>query len=281
MNHITQVCFFFISAYFVTSSQERKGQRLFIKDKCIRLGIPVLISLVVINPFIDNGFINNFTIFIKTGNIDLGVTWFCWTLIVFSIVYSIVVNNKAMVEERIDSPFPAVLIIIVFAFILIPLNNIFLYLQNVGGYNLMGFRSLGNSPAYIAMFCLGIQAYRYQWLDKLTVKHASVGICIWLFAFITMFYLHAINSEYASSSYVLIRGFTAIGMSMCVLYVFKTFFNKNNDWTKWLSRTAFAAYVFQDIALYSVAKIYQPLMTQTPLINFVVVGIPSVIIAFA
>ncbi|EAS65948.1 hypothetical protein VAS14_11564 [Photobacterium angustum S14] len=145
----------------------------------------------------------------------------------------------------------------------------------------MGFRSLGNFPAYIAMFYLGIQAYKYQWLDKLTVKHASVGICMWLFALITMFYLHAINSEYASSSYVLFRGFTAIGMSMCVLYVFKTFFNKNNDWTKWLSRTAFAAYVFQDIALYSVAKIYQPLMTQTPLINFFVVGIPSVIIAFA
>ncbi|KJF83262.1 acyltransferase family protein [Photobacterium angustum] len=273
--------FFFISAYFVTSSLERKGQRLFINDKFIRLGIPVLISLVVINPFIDNGFISNFADFFKTGNIDLGVTWFCWTLIVFSIVYSIVVNNKAMVEKRIDSSFPAVWIIIVFAFILIPLNYIFLYLQNVGGYNLMGFRSLGNFPAYIAMFYLGIQAYKYQWLDKLTVKHASVGICMWLFALITVFYLHAINSEYASSSYVLIRGFTAIGMSMFVLYVFKTFFNNNNYWTKRLSRTAFAAYVFQYIALYSVAKIYQPLMTQTPLINFVVVGIPSVIIAFA
>ena len=131
------------------------------------------------------------------------------------------------------------------------------------------------------MFCLGIQAYKYQWLDKLTVKHASVGICMWLLALINMFYLHAINSEYASSSYVLTRGFTAIGMSMCVLYVFKTYFNKNNDSTKWLSRTAFAAYVFQDIALYSVAKIYQPLRTQTPLINFIFVGISSVIIAFA
>lgn len=57
--------------------------------------------------------------------------------------------------------------------------------------------------------------------------------------------------------------------------------SKKNDWTKWLSRTAFAAYVFQDIALYSVAKIYQPLRTQTPLINFIFVGISSVIIAFA
>ncbi|WP_107247170.1 acyltransferase family protein [Photobacterium sp. GB-72] len=63
MNHITQVCFFFISAYFVTSSQERKGQRLFIKDKFIRLGIPVLISLVFINLFIGNEFITNFVDF--------------------------------------------------------------------------------------------------------------------------------------------------------------------------------------------------------------------------
>lgn len=136
------------------------------------------------------------------------------------------VNNKAMIGRRIDSPFPAVWIIIVFAFVLIPLNCIFLYLKNVGGYNLMGFRSLGNFPAYIVMFCLGTQAYKYQWLDKLTVKHASGGICMWLFALINIFYLHAISSEYASSSYMLIRGFTAIGMSMCVLYVFKTYFKK-------------------------------------------------------
>ncbi|KJG39542.1 hypothetical protein UA32_04175 [Photobacterium angustum] len=273
--------FFFISAYFITSSLERKGQRLFIKDKFIRLGSPVLISLVFINPFIGNGFISNLTDFFKSGNIDLGVTWFCWTLIVFSIVYSIFVSNKSQLEKRKNLAFPAVWSIIAFSFLLIPFNYIFLYLQNVGGYNLMGFRSLGNFPAYIAMFFLGIQAYKYQWLDKLSVKHAIVGICMWLLALITVFYLHAINSEYASSSYLLIRGFTAIGMSMFILYVFKTFFNNNNYWSKWLSRTAFAAYVFQDIALYSVAKIYQPLMTQTPLINFVVVGIPSVIIAFA
>ena len=56
---------FFISAYFVTSSLERKGQRLFINDKFIRLGFPVLISLAVINIFIYNGFISNFAGFLK------------------------------------------------------------------------------------------------------------------------------------------------------------------------------------------------------------------------
>ncbi|MCG3866144.1 acyltransferase family protein [Photobacterium sp. Ph5] len=110
--------FFFISAYFVTSSLERKAQRLFVKDKFIRLGIPVLISLVFIIPFIGNGFISYFVNFFKSGNIDLGVTWFCWTLIVFSIAYSIFVINKSQLGKRKNLAFRAVWRIIVFSFIL-------------------------------------------------------------------------------------------------------------------------------------------------------------------
>ncbi len=56
INHINQSffmsLFFFISAYFVTSSLARKGAGRFMLDKLKRLGIPTLMTLFIILPII-------------------------------------------------------------------------------------------------------------------------------------------------------------------------------------------------------------------------------------
>lgn len=99
--------FFFISAYFVTSSLARKGSGHFMLDKLKRLGIPTLMTLFIIFPILSEivfhfmrykitaqginslsyGLILKRSIspLFKTGNIGLGVTWFTWTLIVFNV----------------------------------------------------------------------------------------------------------------------------------------------------------------------------------------------------
>ncbi len=45
--------FFFISAYFIPGSFDRKGGNRFLKDRFIRLGIPLVIVMVSILPLID------------------------------------------------------------------------------------------------------------------------------------------------------------------------------------------------------------------------------------
>jgi glucan biosynthesis protein C len=42
--------FFFISTYFVPVSYNRKGPKKFLKDRFIRLGIPFLIYIAIVNP---------------------------------------------------------------------------------------------------------------------------------------------------------------------------------------------------------------------------------------
>src|SRR5680860_416327 len=52
--------FFFISAFFVVPSLQRKGTGEFLKDRLIRLGIPLLVFFFLLNPltiFIHNRFI--------------------------------------------------------------------------------------------------------------------------------------------------------------------------------------------------------------------------------
>ncbi|MGD9109002.1 MAG: hypothetical protein PVI75_07580 [Gammaproteobacteria bacterium] len=77
------------------------------------------------------------------------------------------------------------------------------------------------------------------------------------------------------------RGFTVIGMCMFLIYTFKMLFDAKNNLTAILSRAAFAAYVIQNIPQAFIAVIYRHYMTQTPIINFIVIAIPSVILSFA
>ncbi|MFX1338712.1 MAG: acyltransferase, partial [Promethearchaeota archaeon] len=44
--------FFFISAYFVPGSYNRKGPVKFLKDRFIRLGIPLIIYTIIVSPLI-------------------------------------------------------------------------------------------------------------------------------------------------------------------------------------------------------------------------------------
>lgn len=272
--------FFFISALFIVSSYQRKGATLFIVDKFKRLGIPILIWLFILLPLLDlsYAFTNIIGVF-RTTQIDLGVTWFCWTLMVFNLIWLlwIKLTRKPMGDAH-AKPIPSMWKIIFFGVILIPFNLLGLYLQNRWGENFLGFHLLRYFPMYIVMFFLGFYAYQCKWLDQIEFKHAFFGIVLWI---VVRAYLTPALSGYNINAYVALRGFTVIGMSLFLIYAFKLLFNHKSKWTTILSRTAFAAYVFQIPFLFMTTKIYQPMMTQVPLFNFLVIAIPAVIFSFS
>jgi len=293
--------FFFISAYFVTSSLARKGAGCFMLDKLKRLGIPILMTIFIIFPILgeiifhfmrykiaiqginDLNYLwilhRTFDPLFKTGNIQLGVTWFLWSLIVFNSFFvlsqRLFSDNKQSVK---DKKIPAIWKMFLFAILLIPVNYLGLYSQNLLGEDFLGFHLLRYFPTYIIMFYFGIQAYKYQWLEQLEFKHAFWGILMWILGIAI---LGPIAKGYGLNFDMMGRGFTVIGMCMFLLYGFKILFDTKNKWTAILSRSAFAAYVIQNIPQAFIAGVYSHYMTQTPIINFIVIAIPSVILSFA
>ena len=258
--------FFFISAYFVIPSYNRKGAFNFIKDKLKRLGIPLLLTIFLIDPIafylcsnvsLFHSFGNTFNMYgtmLKSLNIQMGVAWFCWALIVFNIVYMVIKLFRSSKAETsyVTKKIPSTLVILIFAIIMIFFNYLGTYLMKLLGQYFLGFRLLSCFPMYIAMFYFGIQAYKNKWLDQLTYKHAFIWIIIWIIAIV---FLQPMGDIFS-------RPFTVIGMSIFLLYSFKTIFNSKNKWTKILSRSAYAAYVIQVIPLCFIGKSYIPYMTQ-------------------
>ena len=89
--------FFLISAYFTPGSYDRKGAGPFLRDRFLRLGIPLLIYDIVIDPFvvfIAAGFQGSYWNFyasylLSIGGIGQGPVWFIEALLFFVILYAL------------------------------------------------------------------------------------------------------------------------------------------------------------------------------------------------
>ena len=87
--------FFFISAFFIVPSVQRKGTGVFLKDRLIRLGIPTLIFYFILSPFtvyLRLKFIDaeqhSFIHVLKNGwGMGFGPMWFVEALLIFTLLY--------------------------------------------------------------------------------------------------------------------------------------------------------------------------------------------------
>ncbi len=276
--------FFFISAYFVAPSYDRKGAKVFLQDKLVRLGIPTLVTILLIDPVAlyicgDTPFFESmgkafqmYGSMLLSGNMVVGVTWFCWALIVFNSAYVFVskLRPAGAHSSAAPAPIPSTIRILLFGVLMIPCNYLGLYLMDTLGEDFLGFHLLKYFPMYVAMFCFGIQAQKNNWLDQLTFKHAFTWIVVWILA---MIFLKPFSGMVS-------RPFEVMGMSIFLLYGFKTLYGSTNNWTRLLSRSAYAAYLIQIIPLCIFGKLLLPHMTQYPVVNFFLVGLPSVSTAF-
>jgi len=172
--------FFLISAYFTRISLERKTIGTFLKDRAIRLGVPLLIFYFILSPltiymklrFGDGDDIGFFEFVKQSQGFGFGPLWFVETLIYFSIIYVII---RLIFKNNLSAPsvlpgFPGTINIILVAlgislvsFIVrlwLPLGS------ELGGTGLQ----LPYFPQYIAMLIFGILFAKYKWFEAITYR---------------------------------------------------------------------------------------------------------------
>jgi glucan biosynthesis protein C len=76
--------FFLLAGYFVPSSFARKGTRAFLRDRLVRLGVPLVVYVLLIHPFVwllgrDGGW-----------RLGTGPMWFVEVLLLFTLAYLVV-----------------------------------------------------------------------------------------------------------------------------------------------------------------------------------------------
>lgn len=296
--------FLLLSAYFVPGSYDRKGARHFIKDRLIRLGIPLAIYSWILNPILvyalyGGSWLSFFeyyprVYFADNAIIGSGPTWFIETLLIFSLAYIVwrLVTQNRPPQPAQESPFPSnrsivlfALTIAVFAFVV---RLVFIVDEfNFGPLNLQ----LGFFAQYIALFIVGLIAYRRNWLVNLPEATGRLWLRVavtlvlawWPFVLITDAPSNIMpfkgGLHWQSLANATWESFTSVSISIALVYLFRRYLNRQGSAAIWLSRNAYTAYLIHPFVLVPVAVAVQSVMLY-PLAKWAVVGMVVVPLCF-
>ncbi|WP_455389527.1 acyltransferase family protein [Petrachloros mirabilis] len=300
--------FLLISAYFVPGSYDRKGALHFLKDRLIRLGIPLAIFSWVINPlFIYIGLVltENLELpfwsyfpgeYFKTEPlIGAGPLWFVEVLLIFSLVYVVwrLVTPARPVNPPQEVAFPSNRAIVIFAFLLglagFAVRIVFVMDQYFFEPLNLQFPFFAQ---YIALFVLGLIAFRRDWLSGLSDAMGrlwlSITILLILVRIPIMQVLDASGDPNAlkgglhwqSLLYSLWEAFFCVSMCIAVIYFFRLFLNQRGRFSNFLVPNAYTAYIIHapiiTILTFSIRDV-----DAYPLVKWAVVALIAVPLCFA
>jgi glucans biosynthesis protein C len=250
--------FFLISGYFTPGAFDHKGPASFLKDRLLRLGIPLVVFMLVLNPIASIGLY--YWTSIKTPFISLypkligvGPLWFVEMLLIFDVGYVIwrrVTRNHALHVEREVRP-PSYLAIGIFVLALALASYLLRIVVPLGLFiPVLGFPTLAYLPQYLSFFILGAIAFRRNWFRTIPGSMGKVGFGVALGATILLLPLALSGGadfvgkgHWQSAVYALWDSIFSVGMCLGLITFFRRFFNQSGRLGRFLSRHAFTVYI--------------------------------------
>jgi glucan biosynthesis protein C len=274
--------FFLIGGYFSPKSYDRRGASSFLKERLRRLGIPLLLYIVIINPIMYYGlaavgiepwasnprmqgsfldyYRSNFESLDRFINFitDYGPMWFLFVLIILSVVYTLwrLATKSDSVRQFIPKkfPIPRYIYLLLFAFGLGTVT----YLIRISF-------SIDNRPLglpvgfliqYLMMFSVGVIAVRYGWFEQMTRYHVKVWsitmaaafALVYLYGFIFLgfdadFSVFMGGSSFSALLWAVAESVVCVSMIFVLIPIFYAKFNHQGTLMHNLSTSAFDMYL--------------------------------------
>jgi len=272
---------FAVSGYFARASLLRKGRALFLRDRFLRLGVPVVLYMLLIGPVTQfyvahswhppggTPFWAEWWRHIVDGEVfsESGPLWFCVALLGFCLVYAgIGAARPARIDGKAGKPpsfvallgFIAALAAATFAIRLaIPEGRAILNLE------------LGDFGQYVLMFAAGIAAHRGGWVARWPSAAGrywlAAGVVLGLAGWVLIvalggaldgrFDAYAGGWHWPAAAKALWESFVCVALSLGLLTVYRDRLNVSNPLFAFLSANAFAVYVFHPPILIAVTRL--------------------------
>lgn len=248
--------FFFISALLISASYERKGAVRFLKDRLIRLGIPLLMFILLLNPAIV-GLVGEFrAVSVDWKQIFLhyhkpGPMWFVLTLMVFELLYVGYRILRPQKKATNQMKYPSVKQIIMFM-LTAGVVAFLLRLDYPIGKSWFGLQ-FGYFPLYIGMYGAGLIAARQKWLEQIEWRTAIVWLTIVVVAIVAFAAFCYVNRDSGGSdsggwnrlafAYAMWEPILCVGISYFLLTVFKRWGNTPNHIFRMLAADSYMTYI--------------------------------------
>ena len=263
---------FLIAGYFTPGSLSRKGSGSFLKDRLLRLGIPLVIYVFVLNPISSIGFYLmpasltgittplTFRTFPYFKFLDMGPLWFVVMLLVLSFGY---VAWERLTRNRtfplMSKSAPSYRFIGIFILVLAGASYVMRIVIPIGK-DLFGFPTLSYLPQYISLFVLGIVAFRHNWFQTLPYSMGAAGFFAAVVSGVLLFPLAFSgqlfslrltpalanlmgHGHWRSAVYSLWDSIFTVGMCLALIALFRRIFNGQGVFGRFLSQQSYAVYI--------------------------------------
>jgi surface polysaccharide O-acyltransferase-like enzyme len=294
--------FLFVAAYFVPGAYDRKGAARFLKDRLVRLGIPLLVYSWILSPLLV------YLVLRQTQGVSLpwvdylpgvkyeafigsGPLWFVETLLIFSLLYALwrFLTKSRPAASPATTPFPGNAAIALFAALLA-----------VAGFLIRLWRPIfwNFSPLnlqfpffaqYIALFVVGLIAYRRNWLLNLPARTGKVWLVVGIVTillFWPMVLAGNMNIEpflggwqWQAFAFALWESFVCVGTCIGIIYLFRRRADHQGRLAQTLSRNAYGAYVIHGVVITVIALLVRE-MDVYPLLKWALVSAVSIPLCF-
>lgn len=279
--------FFFFSGYFTPRSLDRKGRRVFLMERFRRLGIPFVLSMFLLDPYLSYGLSNQMFsgTFYVNKPVEPGVSWFLAQLLVMNTIYAFACGRGW--SPRLS--YPGLKWILPVAYALgIVIGVICLWLPPSSPFlGTNGFWSI--YPMYLLFFFSGGLAQRNNWMEHLRYERAGIWFRVIIYVFclldvafqlITLLFpsvtatWSSLGTQIFTVFYVSViaTGLPTVAWSLGVTIFFMDFLNRSfGRVTEVLTKSMYTAYIIQlmlplQLALYIFVAIYNAASREAPLI---------------
>lgn len=292
---------FLLSGYFSPGSFDRKGTRSFLKNRLIRLGIPLIFFYFVLHPIAAIGIFwmpsslthitNPLTWQDYPNLLGQGPLWFVAMLLIFDFGYA---GCRWLFRNRTsttNSKPPSYLAIGIFILALALVS----YLMRIPlpiNTTVLGFPDLAYFPQYLSFFCIGVVAFRGNWLQTIPSSKGKWGLVAALAATFTLFPVALIgiragstpplfgSGHWQSGVYALWDSTFAVGFFLALITFFRRFLDRQGKLAILLSQHSYTVYIIHPPILVWLAIALRGVNAE-PLLKFALLAVIAVPACFA
>jgi len=279
---------FFLAGVFAHHSLERRGTRFFLQERWRRLGLPSLLFMLLIQPFMVYVLLGHphipdrpslamlYRDYLTSGRVlsGSGPMWFALALLFFCVALAGWRKLKPSAPNSTGNPPTAPGGWAMLGFVAALAAGTFLIrLSQPIGSSVLNFQ-LCFFPQYVAVFAAGVAAGKYGWLEALaTSRRARVagwlGVIGGPVALVTIVVVGGPPPETGVNPYVggwnarafalaAWEQFTGLGLALGLMAWFHRRWNSSGRVAAWLSERSFAVYMFHAPVLVALTPVVRP-----------------------
>ena len=261
---------FGIAGSFAAAALARKGAVGFLRERLVRLGLPLLFYMVVIGPITEHfiagswsatpprSFVADWVHHAMNGEIldGSGPLWFCLVLLVFcggAVVVRAVFPDRGGAELR---AVPGVWTVLAYAVAMAGLTSL-VGVMAPGGGTVLNV-DVHDLPQYPLMFAAGMMAWRHDWLRRMSSRQGrwwlwgglALSVSLWVGLLCLGGALQGHVRDYGggwhwqAAGIDLWRSMTCLSLSLGLITLYRDRFNGQGPVARFLTRNACGVYVF-------------------------------------